>query len=243
MTSGFADEVDFEAFYQGKSPVEGVQMPLDRVPWDIGEPQPAVIAVADAGQLRGAVLDAGSGTGDNAIFLAERGIAVTGVDGAETAVTTARRRAEERGVHIDFACTDVTTMEGVPGPFDAVLDSALYHCLDQQQRPAYAAALHRVTAPGAELHVFCFADIGEGFRMDESMTTSPDDLREHLGSHWNIQEIAPTEYTVAFTAADFERIGLDNLRQAGMIVNPEVANTDEHGRIRGQMWHLRATRR
>ncbi|GAB2743016.1 class I SAM-dependent methyltransferase [Salinifilum aidingensis] len=244
MASGFTvDEVDFEAFYQGKSPVEGVEVPFGRVPWDIGEPQPAVVAAADAGQLRGAVLDAGSGTGDNAIFLADRGIAVTGVDGSETAVATARRRAEERGADIDFVHADVTTMDGVPGPFDTVLDSALYHCLDQEERSAYSAALHRVTAPDAELHVFCFADRGEGFRMADSMTVSPADLREHLGAHWDVREIAETEYTTAFTVEELERTGLEALHQAGMTVNPEVASTDERGRIRGRMWHLRAVRR
>jgi hypothetical protein len=44
------------------------------------------------------------------------------------------------------------------GRFDAVIDSALYHCLDDDGRLAYAACLHRATRPGARWHLYCFAD-------------------------------------------------------------------------------------
>src|SRR3954452_11903125 len=36
-------------------------------PWDIGKPQPAVVRLASLGAFAGAVLDAGCGTGDNAL--------------------------------------------------------------------------------------------------------------------------------------------------------------------------------
>lgn len=39
-------------------------------PWDIGKPQQAFVEVAD--RVTGAILDAGCGTGENALFFAER---------------------------------------------------------------------------------------------------------------------------------------------------------------------------
>ena len=39
-------------------------------PWDIGRPQPAIVRLASAGAFAGAVLDAGCGTGENALHLA-----------------------------------------------------------------------------------------------------------------------------------------------------------------------------
>src|SRR4051812_31610652 len=54
---------DFEAMYAGQAP------------WDIGRPQQAFVNVAD--QIRGSILDAGCGSGDNALFFAERGHKVT----------------------------------------------------------------------------------------------------------------------------------------------------------------------
>ena len=241
--SGFtAEDVDFDAFYQGKPPVDGMDFAFDVAPWDIGEPQPAVVALADSGTVQGEVLDAGCGLGNNAIFLAERGYRVTGVDGAHTALETARRRAGEHGVDIEFVHADVTTLDGLPQRFGTVLDSALYHCLGDQQRTSYAAALHRVTVPEAQLHLFCFADVGnEGFQLP--MTVSRDDLRTHLGAHWNIRSIDATDYLTAFTSETLERMSDHQFQQAGMTINPAALRVDTQGRILGRVWHLHAQRR
>ena len=47
-------------------------------PWDIGEPQPAIVRVAAEGGFTGAVLDAGCGTGDNTLHVASLGLSVVG---------------------------------------------------------------------------------------------------------------------------------------------------------------------
>ena len=43
----------------------------EKAPWDIPGPQPAFVKVAE--QLTGSILDAGCGTGENALFFAGRG--------------------------------------------------------------------------------------------------------------------------------------------------------------------------
>ena len=62
-------------------------------PWDIGRPQPAIVRVASKGGFAGAVLDAGCGTGENALHVASLGLPVLGVDVAETALAIAREKA------------------------------------------------------------------------------------------------------------------------------------------------------
>jgi hypothetical protein len=52
-------------------------------PWDTGRPQPAVVRLAAGGRFAGAVLDAGCGTGENALHIAAPGAPVLGFDGAE----------------------------------------------------------------------------------------------------------------------------------------------------------------
>src|SRR5512145_2113930 len=61
-------------------------------PWDIGAPQPAIVRLASKGGFAGAVLDAGCGTGENALHVASLGLSVLGVDVAETALAIARGR-------------------------------------------------------------------------------------------------------------------------------------------------------
>jgi hypothetical protein len=41
-------------------------------PWDIGRPQPTFVRLADQGHLPGCLLDAGCGTGENALLAASR---------------------------------------------------------------------------------------------------------------------------------------------------------------------------
>lgn len=242
MARGFRlDEVDFDGVYEGKSLISGTDMSFEVAPWDIGGPQPAVVALADAGEFRGAVLDSGCGLGENAIFLAGRGLWVTGVDGAQAAVRAARERAVRQGVEVEFVHADVTTFEGVPQRFDTVLDSALYHCLDDDSRAAYAEALWHVTVPGARLHLLCFADVGnEAFGLP--MTVSQDDLRTHMGARWHILGIDTADYVTSLTPAAFERLGAERLSQAGLSVDSRSVRTDAQGRVVVAVWHLRAER-
>jgi SAM-dependent methyltransferase len=70
---------DFDALYAGTPPR------------DIGRPQPAFLALAEAGELRGRVLDVGCGTGEHALLAARLGLEATGVDVAAAAIAAATR--------------------------------------------------------------------------------------------------------------------------------------------------------
>src|SRR5829696_10460808 len=63
-------------------------------PWDIGQPQPAIVRLESKGGVTGMVLDAGCGTGENALHVASQGLSVVGVDVAETALAIARQKAD-----------------------------------------------------------------------------------------------------------------------------------------------------
>src|SRR4030095_14298022 len=99
-------------------------------PWDIGQPQPAVGRLAAAGGFTGAVLDAGCGTGENALYLAAQGLSVLGVDVAETALAIARDKAGIRGIDVEFAVADALHLERLGRTFETVLDSGLFHTFD-----------------------------------------------------------------------------------------------------------------
>src|ERR1700727_1288180 len=80
-------------------------------PWDIGRPQPAILRLAGEGAFAGAVLDAGCGTGENALQLASLGLPVLGVDVAETALSIAREKAAGRGIDADFVVADALHLD------------------------------------------------------------------------------------------------------------------------------------
>jgi SAM-dependent methyltransferase len=157
-------------------------------PWDIGGPQPAVVRVAAEGGFAGAVLDAGCGTGENALHLAALGLSVLGVDVAETALAMARAKAEDRGIQIEFAAADAMRLDRLGRRFDTVLDCGLFHTFDVDERPAYVASLGSATARGSRLYVLCFSDEGPDLGPHP---VSRDELTAALspGSGWQMDAV------------------------------------------------------
>ena len=95
-------------------------------PWNIGEPQPELSALAAAGKFRSDVLDAGCGYAELSLTLAAQGYTVLGVDLTPTAVAAATKAAEERGLSsASFEQGDITTFGGHDGRFNTVVDSTL----------------------------------------------------------------------------------------------------------------------
>lgn len=130
----------------------------DPAPWDIGRPQPAIVGLTSRGSFAGAVLDAGCGTGENALHVASLGFSVLGVDVAETALAIARRKAKDRNIDAKFALADAFQLARLARTFDTVMDCGLFHTFDADERPGYVASLSSVTDPGATLYVLCFSD-------------------------------------------------------------------------------------
>ncbi|HZP49511.1 MAG TPA: class I SAM-dependent methyltransferase, partial [Actinocrinis sp.] len=129
-------------------------------PWDIGRPQPVVVRLAAEGAFAGPVLDAGCGTGENALHIAALGVPVLGFDVAETALAAAREKAAERGIAAEFTAADAFALDDLGRTFATVLDCGLFHTFRGDERTRYVAALTSVTQRDATLYVLCFSDEG-----------------------------------------------------------------------------------
>lgn len=131
-------------------------------PWDIGRAQPAFERVADAGLVSGPVLDAGCGTGENALFFAARGFEAVGVDAVEAAVAAARAKAAARGLTAGFLVHDALGLGELGRRFGTIVDSGLFHTFDDDERPLYVASLASATALRARVFVLCFSELELG---------------------------------------------------------------------------------
>jgi SAM-dependent methyltransferase len=160
-----------------------------RPTWDIGRPQGALVRLAGSGLIVGSVLDAGCGTGENALYLAARGHPVLGVDVAAAAIERAAGKAADRGLPAEFLLADALDLGALGRGFDTVLDVGLYHTLDDAERLRYAASLGTVLGPGGRAFVLCWSDrnpFGRGPRR-----ISPGEIRETFLDGWRVEAIDP----------------------------------------------------
>jgi SAM-dependent methyltransferase len=171
-----------------------------RAPWDIGRPQPAIVRLARDGAFTGAVLDAGCGTGENALLVASCGLAVLGVDVAQTAIGMAREKAAARGIQADFVVADALNLDRLERTFDTVLDCGLFHTFDHEERREYVASLAAVTGPGAILHILCFSDVDPGAAGPHPV--SERELRAGLNhAGWSVRSVVPERLETTFNEA------------------------------------------
>jgi SAM-dependent methyltransferase len=175
--------------------------------WDIGAPQAAVVRLASAGVFAGSVLDAGCGTGENALHIGAHRLHVLGADVAATAVSIARESAAARGFDGDFIVADALRLDRLGRVFDTVLDCALLHALDNDERRGYVVSLASVTRPGGHLYVLCFSDT-------DPQTAGPHPVSQlelsepfTLGSGWSIASIGPERLQARFARTSPVRHG------------------------------------
>jgi cyclopropane fatty-acyl-phospholipid synthase-like methyltransferase len=158
-------------------------------PWDIGRPQPAFQTLAEAGALRGRVLDVGCGTGEHALLAAGLGLDATGVDLAARAVETAAAKARDRGLAARFLVHDALALATLGERFDTVLDSGLFHVFTDADRDAFVESLRAVVAPGGRYFVLCMS---EGVPGDVGpRRVSRDEITASFADGWRVDSIEP----------------------------------------------------
>ena len=118
------------------------------LPWDTGVPDPMLIQAVESGALPvGRALDVGCGTGTNAIWLAQHGYEVLGVDVAPLAIEKARAKLPP-GLSCRFATLDLLAEKPEGGPFQLVFDRGCFHVFDEPtDRAKLAAQVAAVLAP------------------------------------------------------------------------------------------------
>jgi SAM-dependent methyltransferase len=174
------DRTTFETMYAGLPP------------WETGRPQPAFVAAA--GQVVGSILDAGCGTGENALFFAGQGHKVTGIDFLAEPIDRAKQKAAERGLTATFLVMDALAMMSLPVVFDSVIDSGLFHVFNDGDRRRYVEGLASILKPGGRLFLLCFSDAEpEGPR---PRRVSRDEIKTAFADGWVVEEVEPTQFEV-----------------------------------------------
>ncbi len=162
-------------------------------PWDIGPRDELVRLVENHTIQPGRAVDLGCGSGANALYLAQHGFEVTGVDFSQAAIERARQRANAAGVQIRFLVDDLTDLHQISGQFDFLLDYGVLDDLPLRQREAYLQNMLPLTRPGS-----CYLLWGfeypmrwwEKFIPFYGRPFGPGEITERFGMYFNVVKIA-----------------------------------------------------
>jgi SAM-dependent methyltransferase len=166
----------------------------ESLPWDTGTPDPLLVEVVESrAVVPGRTLEIGCGTGTNAVFLAQHGFDVLGIDISEVAVEKARAKAQGP---CRFEARDFLAAAPAGGPFQFVFDRGCFHVFDDEGERARFA--ENVAAQLAEGGVW-LSLIGstEGAAREEGPPRrSARDVINAIEPSLEIVQLRSTEFTV-----------------------------------------------
>jgi SAM-dependent methyltransferase len=172
--------------------------------------------VSEASDLApGRALDLACGEGRNAVWLAEQGWTVRGVDFSGVALAKAAKLAEARGVGADWVRADLLEYQPEPAAYDLVV--VLYLQIPTDERRVVLRRAAAALAPGGVLLVVAHdssnLEHGWGGPQDPSVLYSGADVSDDLAyAGVEIERADVVERPV--DAPDGEKIALDLLVRA-----------------------------
>lgn len=158
--------------------------------WAFGtEPNDFLRDEAHALPARGRVLCLAEGEGRNAVWLAEQGHHVTGVDSAGVGLAKAHALAAQRGVAIETVVADLATYDLGEATWDAIVSIFAHVPLDVRRR--VHAAIPRALRPGGVLLLEAYRpqqlQQGTGGPPDDARMMDLARLRDELGAlEWTL---------------------------------------------------------
>jgi cyclopropane fatty-acyl-phospholipid synthase-like methyltransferase len=161
-------------------------------PWDIGRPQKEFIELVRTKEITGSVLDIGCGSGENALFFAQEGFLVWGIDSSPLAIQKAQEKSQQRGLPAHFQVLNALELTRLNRTFNTATDSGLFHTLSDEDRPLFVKSLAAVLSPRGTYFMLCFSDQeppGYGPRR-----ISEQEIRETFSDGWSINYVRPATF-------------------------------------------------
>lgn len=124
---------------------------------------------------------------------ASLGLDATGVDVSPIAIRMAEEKAASRGVApVRFVAGDVllpAARTALAGPYDTIIDCAVFHSVSDEDRPAYVDGLRSLLSAGGRFVMVVFSDEEPADWGPRRISQA--EIRTALGDGWRIESIEP----------------------------------------------------
>jgi cyclopropane fatty-acyl-phospholipid synthase-like methyltransferase len=122
------------------------------------------------------------------------GLDATGIDAAAAAIALAETKARDRGVPALFLVWNALQLASLDGPFDTVLDSGLFHVLNDDDRRTFVDNLRAAIRPGGRYFMLCFSDRQPGNFGPRRV--SQEEIRASFDQGWRVDSIEPAKFDI-----------------------------------------------
>ncbi len=167
-------------------------------PWEIDAPQPAMADLVKQFPPSGSLLDLGCAAGSLAIYLAELGHPVLGIDFVPTAIEQAQARLadlpDEVAKRLEFQVADAQHPAALGRRFGAIFDSGFYHLFDTEDCQRLVEQVSMALLPHGRYYLHEFAvefpipNVPRAIIIEELQAVFGD------SKHWLIHSIQPTVF-------------------------------------------------
>ncbi|NEO82869.1 MAG: methyltransferase domain-containing protein [Spirulina sp. SIO3F2] len=165
-------------------------------PWDLGQPAPGLVATLQGRSkpLLDRIAVLGCGRGHDAVFLAQQGFEVVGIDFSPLAIAAAQELAQLNDVTIDWQQQDIFNLaSALHGTFDIVFEHTCFCAIAIEQRAAYCDVVHQLLKPQGQLWAVFFTHNRPG---GPPFGSSTEELRSLFESRFTIQTLEPIQNSI-----------------------------------------------
>ncbi len=134
-------------------------------------------------------IDIGCGAGQEAIFLAQQGFTVIGVDQSEEGLKIATKRAQEKNVEVEWKQANVLNLPITDQSANLINDRGCLHVISSEYRSQYAKEMFRILKPNGYIFLRGCRDI----ETDHFAAITKETLDDYFSPYFDYGPILPIE--------------------------------------------------
>jgi SAM-dependent methyltransferase len=174
--------------------------PPDKIPWNICHPPKQLVDLVEDGKVMPcSAVDLGCGTGNYAIWLAQKGFQVTGIDFSKIAVELASKKAQEEKVNCKFFVGDLIDKNfNLNTEFEFAYDWEILHHIFPEDRDTYFKNLAKILKKGAKYFSVCFSEKDPDFGGEGKYRNTPMETRLYFSSEKEIEQLLESHFDIDY---------------------------------------------